>query len=72
MIRTEMLLEAAGGRSAISKQAPGPLITECTLLLTKRTTEPANKVPSLMRSTPKPTNREPRSALRSDTPKQFG
>jgi hypothetical protein len=26
-----MLLEAAGGRSAISKQAPMPLIAECAL-----------------------------------------
>jgi hypothetical protein len=29
MIRTEKLLEAAGGRSAISKQAQVPLIAEC-------------------------------------------
>src|SRR5262249_27642402 len=32
----------------------------------KRTTEPANRVPSLLRSSPKPTNREPRCARRSD------
>jgi hypothetical protein len=32
----------------------------------KRTTEPANRVPSLLRSSPEPTNREPHCALRSD------
>jgi len=66
MIRTEMLLEGAGGRSAISKQAPVPLIAECALLRRKRTAELANRVPSLLRSSPKPTNREPRCSLRSD------
>src|SRR5262249_26804170 len=60
MIRTEMWLEAASGRSAISKQAPVPLIAECALLRRKRTAELANSVPSLLRSSPKPTNREPR------------
>ena len=39
MIRTEMLLEAAGGRSAISKQAPVPLIAECALLFREQTSE---------------------------------
>jgi hypothetical protein len=32
-----MLLEAADGRSAISKQAPVPLIAGCALLRRKRT-----------------------------------
>jgi hypothetical protein len=61
-----MLLGAAGGRSAIPKQAPVPLIAECALLRRKRTTELADRVPSLMRSSPKPTNRKPRCARRSD------
>jgi hypothetical protein len=61
-----MLLGVAGGCSAISKQAPGPLIAECALLRRKRTTELADRVPSLMRSSPKPTNRKPRCARRSD------
>jgi hypothetical protein len=39
MIRTEMLLEAAGGRSAISRQAPVPLIAECALFRRKRTAD---------------------------------
>ena len=34
-----MWLEAASGRSAISKQAPVPLIAECALLRRMRTTE---------------------------------
>jgi hypothetical protein len=40
MIRTEMLLEVAGGRSAISKQALVTLIAECALLRRSRTPEP--------------------------------
>jgi hypothetical protein len=39
MIRTEMLLEVAGGRSAISKQALVTLIAECALLRRSRTAE---------------------------------
>src|SRR5262245_43680634 len=35
-----MWLGAAGGRSAISKQAPVPLIAECALLRRSRTAEP--------------------------------
>ena len=66
MIRTEMLLEAAGGRSAISKQAPVTLIAECALLRRKRTAELANRIPSALGPSPWPTNREPRCALRSD------
>ncbi len=50
MIRTEMLLEAAGGRSTISRQAPVPFIAECALLRRKRTAELANRIPSLLRS----------------------
>ena len=68
-----MLLEAAGGRSAISKQAPVPLIAECALLRTKRTAELANRIPSVLGSSPWPTNREPRLArVGPTTPKQFG
>ena len=52
MIRTEMLLEAAGGRSAISRQAPVPFIAECAILRRKRTAELANRIPSLLRSSP--------------------
>src|SRR6516165_10495017 len=66
MIRTEMLLEVAGGRSAIAKQAPVPLITECALLRRKRTSELTNRIPSLLRSSPWTRDREPRCALRSD------
>ena len=66
MIRTEMLLEAAGGRSANSKQAPVPLIAECALLRRKRTAELANRVTSLLRSSPRPRDREPPCARRSD------
>jgi hypothetical protein len=66
MIRTEMLLEAAGGPSAISQQAPVPLIAECALLRRKRTAELANRIPSLSRSSPWPRDREPRCARRSD------
>ena len=40
-----MLLGAAGGRSAISKQAPVTLIAECALLRRKRTAELANRYP---------------------------
>jgi hypothetical protein len=40
MIRTGMLLEVAGGRSAISKQALVTLIAECALLRRSRTPEP--------------------------------
>jgi hypothetical protein len=36
-----MWLEAASGRSAISKQAPVTLIAECALLRRRRTAEPA-------------------------------
>jgi hypothetical protein len=61
-----MWLGAAGGRSTISKQAPVPLIAECALLRKKRTTELANEIPSQLRSSPWPTNREPHSARRSD------
>jgi hypothetical protein len=68
MIRTEMLLEAAGGRSAISRQAPVPFIAECALLRRKRTAELANRIPSLLRSSPWARGREPRCARRSDTP----
>ena len=66
MIRTEMLLEATGGRSAISKQAPVPLIAECALLRRKQTAELVNRIPSLLRSSPWPRDREPRCARRSD------
>src|SRR5262245_12725182 len=66
MIRTEMLLEAAGGRSAISKQAPVPLIAECALLHRKRASGLTNRIPSLLRSSPWPRDREPRCARRSD------
>ena len=64
MIRTETLLEAAGGRSAISKQAPVTLIAECALLRRKRTAELANRIPSALGPSPWPQNREPRCALR--------
>src|SRR5262245_2472148 len=66
MIRTEMLLEAAGGRSAISRQAPVPLIAECARFRRKRTADLANRIPSLLRSSPWPRDREPRCARRSD------
>jgi hypothetical protein len=39
---------------------------ECTFAGIKRTAELANRVPSLLRSSPKPTNRDPRCARRSD------
>jgi len=61
-----MLLGAAGGRSAISKQAPVPLIAECALLRRKRTAELANRIPSPLGPSPWPTSREPRCARRSD------
>jgi hypothetical protein len=61
-----MWLEAAGGRSAISKQAPVTLIAECALLRKKRTAELTNRMPSLLRSSPWPRDREPRCARRSD------
>jgi hypothetical protein len=61
-----MWLEAASGRSSILKQVPMPLIAECALLRRKWTSELANSIPSLLRYSPKPTNREPRCALRSD------
>jgi len=61
-----MLLGVAGGCSAISKQGPVPLIAERALLRRMRTTELANRVPSLLRSSLKPTCREPRCAPRSD------
>ena len=61
-----MLLGATGGRSAIPKQAPVPLIAECALSAEKRTTEPANRVSSLLGPSPWPTNREQRCTLRSD------
>ena len=48
MIRTEILLEAAGGRSAISRQAPVPLFAECALLRRKRTAELANRIPLVL------------------------
>ena len=43
-----MWLEAAGGRSAISKQAPVPLIAECALLRRKRTAELASGLSTLL------------------------
>jgi hypothetical protein len=52
MIRTEILLEGAGGRSAISKQAPVPLIAECAFLRSKRTARLAHYIPSLSGSSP--------------------
>ena len=57
-----MLLGVAGGRSAISKQAPVTLIAECAILRRKRTAELANCTPSLSESSPKPTYREPHCA----------
>ncbi len=53
------------GRSAMSKPALVSRIAVCVILRRKRTAELANRVPSLLRSSPKPTNREPRCALRS-------
>jgi hypothetical protein len=47
-----MLLGSAGGRSAISKQAPVPLITECAILCRKRTAELASRIASLLRASP--------------------
>jgi hypothetical protein len=47
-----MLHGAAGGRSAISKQAAVPLTAECALLRKKRSTELANKIPTLLGSSP--------------------
>ena len=47
-----MMHGAAGGRSAISKQAPVPLIAECALLRRKCTAELANSIPSLSESSP--------------------
>jgi hypothetical protein len=61
-----MWLGAAVGRSAISKQAPVTLIAEFALLHRKRTAELANRIPSLLRSSPWARDREPRCARRSD------
>jgi hypothetical protein len=50
-----MLLGAAVGRSAISKQAPVTLIAKCALMGRKRSAELANRIPSpLGRLTPTP------------------
>jgi hypothetical protein len=64
-----MLLEAAGpppADSAISEQAPVPVMAECALLRKKRTAELANRISSLLRSSLWPRDREPRCARRSD------
>ncbi len=52
LIRAETLLGAAGGRSAISRQVPVPLIAECAILCRKRTAELASRIASLLRASP--------------------
>ena len=47
-----MWLGAAGGRLAIPKQAPVPLIAECAILCRKRTAELASRIASLLRASP--------------------
>ena len=42
-----MLLGAAGGRSAIPKQAPVPFIAECAILCRTRTAELASRTAAL-------------------------